>query len=68
MPNVYPSQINRAWSYIQLRPFKTQASRKYDSFPAIASDPLHDLDMQEFTKWLERHKKNLLYHAPIEEE
>ena len=52
----------------QLRPFKTQASRKYDSFPAIASDPLHDLDMQEFTKWLERHKKNLLYHAPIEEE
>lgn len=42
----------------------------FDSFPDIQPDPLstldQTLDQTELDKWLARHKKNLLFDAPLE--
>ena len=52
----------------KLTPFNAQEGRKHESFPKIDSDPLCGLDDLEFNKWLVRHKKNLLFHAPAEQD
>lgn len=52
----------------KLKPFTIQAGRAHNSFPNVAADPFNCLDKVAFIKWLARHKKNILYHSPVEEE
>ena len=52
----------------KLKPFESSSGRKHDAFPHASSDPLASLDKMAFQKWLKKHKKNLLFHAPIEED
>ena len=49
-----------------LKPFNPQPNRMYDSFPVISSDPLATLDEVELDRWLRRHKRNLIFDAPME--
>lgn len=51
----------------KLKPFTNVSGRKHDSFPSASSNLFASLDNETFTKWLKKHQKNLLLHAPIEE-
>ena len=52
----------------QVKPFSNQPGRSHDSFPNIRPDPLETMDAEELDRWLTRHKKNLLLHAPLGQE
>ena len=47
------------------KPSTTVPNRIHESFPDIQPNLLVPLDDTELDKWLERHKKNLLSHAPM---
>ena len=47
------------------KPSTTVPNRIHESFPDIQPNLLVPLDDTEHDKWLERHKKNLLSHAPM---
>ena len=50
----------------QLKPFTVKQGRLHASFNNIAPDPLCGVNQDEFSIWLERHKKNLLYSVPVD--
>lgn len=52
----------------QLKPFSNQPGRHHESFPNLGPDPLESIDDEELDKWLRRHQRNLLLHAPIGQE
>ncbi|KAJ7374424.1 hypothetical protein OS493_007530 [Desmophyllum pertusum] len=49
----------------EVKPFTCEPNRRFDSFPDIMANPLVSLDQEEFSKWLARHKRNLLLDAPL---
>ena len=51
-----------------LRPFKMEDGRSFESFVGISHDPTHALDKVKFKEWIDRHKKNILLHYPCTEE
>ena len=51
-----------------LRPFRKEDGRMYESFGAISHNPIHDFNKQKFKEWTDRHKKNILMHYPDEPE
>ena len=51
----------------KLKPFIAQPNRNFGPFIKITSNPLDSLNKTKFCKWLERHKKNIMYNAPYEE-
>jgi hypothetical protein len=53
---------------MKLKPFAIVQGREHSSFPNISSDPLSSLDHDAFHKWLKKHKKNLLFYVPNEDE
>ena len=40
-----------------LRPFKMEDGRSFESFVGISHDPTHALDKVKFKEWIDRHKK-----------
>ena len=51
----------------ELRPFHHTPGRSHESFPDISNDPLSNLDEEEFSKWLAKHKRNIAMHFPLME-
>lgn len=51
-----------------LRPFKQEDGRTFESFANISHDPIASLDKQKFQAWIEKHKKNILMHFPVLED
>ncbi|XP_028403253.1 uncharacterized protein LOC114525978 [Dendronephthya gigantea] len=50
-----------------LRPFKEEDGRSFESFDGISHDPTHSLDEIKFKEWIDRHKKNIAMHYPVEQ-
>ena len=50
-----------------LKAFTMISGRAHASFLDVSSDPLHHLDEEKFSAWLERHQKNLSLHFPTVE-
>ena len=48
-----------------LRPFKKDDERSFESFKGISHDPTYSLDKEKFQTWISRHKKNILMHFPV---
>jgi hypothetical protein len=48
-----------------LRPFKKDDERSFESFKGISHDPTHTLNKEKFKTWMSWHKKNLLMHFPV---
>ena len=48
-----------------LRPFERDG-RSYEAFAGISPDPLHALDKTKFKQWIDRHKRNILLHYPLD--
>jgi hypothetical protein len=53
---------------INLKPFSSIEGRRHDAFPDASSNTLAALDKDAFHEWLKRHQKNLLMHAPVEDD
>ena len=49
-----------------LKPFASINGRFHDGFKDASSDPLATLDRAAFSDWLNRHKKNITKHGPVE--
>lgn len=47
---------------------KSLGGRKHDAFPDASSSTLATLDKNDFSEWLELHKKNLMVSAPVAED
>ena len=48
----------------KLKPFSPVTGRSHRSFVGISSDPLENLNEQQFCEWLKRHQKNTALHFP----
>jgi hypothetical protein len=51
-----------------LKPFKKEDGRTFESFVGISHDPIHALDKAKLKTWLNRHKKNILIHYSVEDD
>ena len=49
----------------KLRPFHHTAGREHASFPNVTSNPIHALNEVDFQAWLEKHKRNIEIHFPL---
>jgi hypothetical protein len=43
----------------KLKPFAITAGRHHDHFPDIALSPTSTINMRNFFKWLQKHKKQI---------
>ena len=48
-----------------LRPFKKEEGRTFESFLQISHDPTSSLNKKKFAEWLQKHKKNILVHYTV---
>ena len=51
-----------------LRPFRIEDGRMFETFPGISHEPLQGLDHKKFEEWTDRHRNNILMHYPLEPE
>ena len=51
-----------------LRPFKEEDGRTFESFVNMSHDPTHSFDRAKFTTWVDRHKNNIEMHYPASDE
>ena len=51
-----------------VRPFKEEDGRKFESFVSVSHNPTHSFDRAKFTAWVDQHKKNILMHYPASDE
>ena len=49
-----------------LKPFSSINNRCHEGFADASSDTLATLDKAAFNDWLNRHKKNIIKHGPVE--
>jgi hypothetical protein len=51
---------------LAIKPFESIDGRLHECFKDMSSDPLATLDNAAFNDWLNKHKKNITKHGPID--
>jgi hypothetical protein len=51
---------------LELKPFENINDRCHEGFTDVSSDTLATLNEAAFNEWLDRHKRNIVKHGPVD--
>ena len=51
---------------LERKPFEDINDRCHEGFTDVSSDTLATLNEAAFNEWLDRHKKNIVKHGPVD--